>query len=65
MDEERRQKEKYRSRFIRDHEVPDWENSKHDPKDSKGKGFNYESANNIENGLFMRIHLVKQGCGNR
>lgn len=45
MDEERRQKENYRSRLMEDHEVPDWAYSKPDPKDTKGKGFDYESAN--------------------
>ncbi|KAL1832479.1 hypothetical protein ACET3Z_002130 [Daucus carota] len=45
MDEERRQKENYRSRLMEDHEVPDWVYTKPDPKDTKGKGFDYESAN--------------------
>lgn len=45
MDEERRQKENYRSRLMEDHEVPDWAYAPPETKDSKGKGFDYESAN--------------------
>lgn len=44
MDEERRQKERYRSRLMEDHEVPDWAYATPDTKE-KGKGFLYESAN--------------------
>ncbi|XP_074341619.1 putative ATP-dependent DNA helicase CHR12 [Apium graveolens] len=45
MDEERRQKENYRSRLMEENEVPDWAYAQPDPKDTKGKGFDYESAN--------------------
>lgn len=45
MDEERRQKENYRSRLMEEIEVPDWAYAQPDPKDTKGKGFDYESAN--------------------
>ncbi|XP_071741647.1 probable ATP-dependent DNA helicase CHR12 [Rutidosis leptorrhynchoides] len=46
MDEERRQKEQYRSRLMEDHEVPEWAYTKPDnPKDMRGKGFDYETAN--------------------
>jgi len=46
MDEERRQKERYKSRLMGDHEVPDWAYTKPDnPKDMRGKGFDYETAN--------------------
>ncbi|GJV28574.1 hypothetical protein Tco_1385022 [Tanacetum coccineum] len=46
MDDERRQKEGYRSRLMEDHEVPDWAYSKPgNPKDMRGKGFDYETAN--------------------
>ncbi|KAI3827749.1 hypothetical protein L1987_01832 [Smallanthus sonchifolius] len=46
MDDERRQKERYRSRLMEDHEVPDWAYTKPDnPKDMRGKGFDYETAN--------------------
>lgn len=45
MDEERRQKENYRSRLMEEHEVPDWAYAPPETKDSKGKGFDYESAN--------------------
>ncbi|XP_055818078.1 probable ATP-dependent DNA helicase CHR12 [Solanum dulcamara] len=44
MDEERKQKERYRSRLMEDHEVPDWAYATPDSKE-KGKGFLYESAN--------------------
>ncbi|KAK4790333.1 hypothetical protein SAY86_017637 [Trapa natans] len=39
MDEERRQKENYRSRLMEDHEVPEWAYSTPDSKASKSKGF--------------------------
>lgn len=39
MDEERRQKENYRSRLTEDHEVPEWAYSTPDSKASKPKGF--------------------------
>ncbi|GJV68640.1 probable ATP-dependent DNA helicase CHR12 [Tanacetum coccineum] len=46
MDDERRQKERYRSRLMEEHEVPDWAYTKPDnPKDMRGKGFDYETAN--------------------
>ena len=46
MDDERRQKEGYRSRLMEEHEVPDWAYTKPDnPKDMRGKGFDYETAN--------------------
>lgn len=45
MDEERRQKERYRSRLMEEHEVPDWIYSVPISKDTKGKGFDYEAAN--------------------
>ncbi|GJQ90390.1 probable ATP-dependent DNA helicase CHR12 [Tanacetum coccineum] len=46
MDDERRQKERYRSRLMEDHEVPDWAYTKPDnPMDMRGKGFDYETAN--------------------
>ncbi|PWA80025.1 homeotic regulator [Artemisia annua] len=46
MDDERRQKEGYRSRLMEDHEVPDWAYTKPDnPQDMRGKGFDYETAN--------------------
>ncbi|XP_076936316.1 putative ATP-dependent DNA helicase CHR12 isoform X1 [Bidens hawaiensis] len=46
MDDERRQKERYRSRLMEDHEVPDWAYTKPDnPKDMRSKGFDYETAN--------------------
>ncbi|KAI3715446.1 hypothetical protein L6452_22428 [Arctium lappa] len=45
MDDERRHKERYRSRLMEEHEVPDWAYSKPDnPNDMKGKGFDYETA---------------------
>ncbi|PON80136.1 putative ATP-dependent DNA helicase CHR [Parasponia andersonii] len=40
MDEERRQKENYRSRLMEDHEVPEWAYSKPDNKENDTKGFN-------------------------
>lgn len=39
MDEERRQKENYRSRLVEDHEVPEWAYSIPDSKEGKSKGF--------------------------
>ncbi|GAY42579.1 hypothetical protein CUMW_067990 [Citrus unshiu] len=47
MDEERRQKENYRSRLMEDHEVPEWAYSAPDNKEEqKGfeKGFGHESS---------------------
>ncbi|CAH1449703.1 unnamed protein product [Lactuca virosa] len=45
MDDERKQKERYRTRLMEDHEVPDWAYTKPDnPKDMRGKGFDYETA---------------------
>lgn len=43
MDDERKLKEKYRSRLMEDHEVPDWAYTTPENKDGKGKGFDYES----------------------
>lgn len=43
MDDERKLKEKYRSRLMEDHEVPDWAYNAPENKDGKGKGFDYES----------------------
>nr|GEZ80086.1 probable ATP-dependent DNA helicase CHR12 [Tanacetum cinerariifolium] len=55
MDDERRQKKGYRSRLMEDHEVPDWAYSKPDnPKDIRGKGFDYETAN-LRRALGLRI----------
>ncbi|XP_058192879.1 probable ATP-dependent DNA helicase CHR12 [Rhododendron vialii] len=45
MDEERRRKENYRSRLMEEHEVPEWAYTTPDNKESKGKGFDYESKN--------------------
>ncbi|GMH28470.1 hypothetical protein Nepgr_030313 [Nepenthes gracilis] len=45
MDEERRVKENYKSRLMEEHEVPEWAYTTADDKESKGKGFDYESAN--------------------
>ncbi|KAL6971511.1 putative ATP-dependent DNA helicase chr12 [Sarracenia purpurea var. burkii] len=45
MDDERRQKENYRSRLMEEHEVPDWAYTAPDNKEGKGKGFDYESKN--------------------
>lgn len=39
MDEERRQKEKYRSRLMEEHEVPEWVYSVPDSHEEKNKGF--------------------------
>lgn len=47
MDEERRQRENYRSRLMEDHEVPDWAYAAPDTNDTKGKGFDHEAANLI------------------
>nr|GEY49300.1 probable ATP-dependent DNA helicase CHR12 [Tanacetum cinerariifolium] len=45
MDDERRQKERYISRLMEDHEVPDWAYTKPgNPMDMRGKGFDYETA---------------------
>lgn len=43
MDEERRQKENYRSRLMEEHELPDWVYSPLN-KDDKAKGFNSGSV---------------------
>uniref|UniRef100_A0A5B7A9G1 DNA helicase n=1 Tax=Davidia involucrata TaxID=16924 RepID=A0A5B7A9G1_DAVIN len=43
MDEERRQKENYRSRLMEEHEVPDWAYSAPDNEEGKGKGFEHDS----------------------
>ncbi|GAB4843430.1 Probable ATP-dependent DNA helicase chr12 [Ancistrocladus abbreviatus] len=45
MDEERRQKENYKSRLMEEHEVPEWAYTTAENKEGKGKGFDYESAN--------------------
>ncbi|GAB2220165.1 hypothetical protein Droror1_Dr00007808 [Drosera rotundifolia] len=45
MDEERRLRENYRTRLMEEHEVPDWAYTTPDVNDTKGKGFDYESAN--------------------
>ncbi|XP_031121330.1 probable ATP-dependent DNA helicase CHR12 [Ipomoea triloba] len=45
MDEERRQKERYRSRLMEDYEVPDWAYVQADSNQGKGKGFLHDSAN--------------------
>ncbi|KAL8162208.1 hypothetical protein V2J09_013697 [Rumex salicifolius] len=45
MDEERRQKEKYKARLMEDHEVPEWAYTTTDNNETKGKGFDYEIAN--------------------
>lgn len=45
MDEERRQKERYKSRLMEDHEVPDWAYTTPDNKEAKAKGFEYDSKN--------------------
>lgn len=45
MDEERRQKERYRSRLMEDYELPDWAYVQADSNQGKGKGFLYDSAN--------------------
>lgn len=45
MDEERRLKESYRSRLMEEHEVPDWAYTAPEPKENKGKGFDFDAAN--------------------
>ncbi|KAH9617893.1 hypothetical protein KSS87_010160 [Heliosperma pusillum] len=42
MDEERRQKENYRSRLMEDHEVPEWVYAVNAGISEKGKGFEYD-----------------------
>lgn len=42
MDEERRQKENYRSRLMEDHEVPEWVYTINADVTEKGKGFDYD-----------------------
>ena len=42
MDEERRQKENYRSRLMEDHEVPEWVYTVNADVTEKGKGFDYD-----------------------
>ncbi|XP_028773967.1 probable ATP-dependent DNA helicase CHR12 isoform X2 [Neltuma alba] len=44
MDEERRQKENYRSRLMEEHEVPDWVYSAAANKDDKVKAFDFGSV---------------------
>ncbi|KAM7462757.1 hypothetical protein LguiA_030878 [Lonicera macranthoides] len=44
MDEERRQKENYKSRLMEEHEVPDWAYTAPDANDTKGKGFDCEAS---------------------
>ncbi|KAJ4722406.1 Chromatin structure-remodeling complex protein SYD [Melia azedarach] len=44
MDEERRQKENYRSRLMEDHEVPEWAYSAPDNKEDQNKGFEHDSS---------------------
>lgn len=45
MDEERRQKENYRSRLMEEHEVPEWAYSAPDSKEDLNKGFEHDSSN--------------------
>ncbi|XP_028119379.1 probable ATP-dependent DNA helicase CHR12 [Camellia sinensis] len=45
MDEERKRQENYRSRLMEEHEVPEWAYTAPDNKETKGKGFDYESSN--------------------
>ncbi|XP_030536078.1 probable ATP-dependent DNA helicase CHR12 [Rhodamnia argentea] len=45
MDEERRQRENYRSRLMEEHEVPEWAYSTPDVKASKSKGFDHDVSN--------------------
>ncbi|KAL3505887.1 hypothetical protein ACH5RR_031269 [Cinchona calisaya] len=45
MDQERKQKESYRSRLMEEHEVPDWAYAAPETNEPKGKGFQYEAAN--------------------
>ncbi|KAL2922518.1 putative ATP-dependent DNA helicase CHR12 [Bienertia sinuspersici] len=42
MDEERRQKENYRSRLFEDHEVPEWVYTVNTEATERSKGFDYE-----------------------
>lgn len=42
MDEERRQKENYRSRLMEDHEVPEWVYTVNADVSDRGKGFDHE-----------------------
>lgn len=44
MDEERRQKENYRSRLMDEHEVPEWAYSAADGKEEKSKGFEHDAS---------------------
>ncbi|GAB2266574.1 Probable ATP-dependent DNA helicase chr12 [Dionaea muscipula] len=44
MDEERRLKENYKARLMEEHEVPDWAYTTAETNETKGKGFDYESA---------------------
>ncbi|KAJ7980086.1 Chromatin structure-remodeling complex protein SYD [Quillaja saponaria] len=44
MDEERRQKENYRSRLMEEHEVPEWVYSTPNNKEEKSKGFDSGSV---------------------
>ncbi|KAL5849724.1 hypothetical protein ACOSQ4_007737 [Xanthoceras sorbifolium] len=44
MDEERRQKENYRSRLMEEHEVPEWAYSAPETKEDQNKGFEHESS---------------------
>ncbi|KAK3440831.1 hypothetical protein EUGRSUZ_B01100 [Eucalyptus grandis] len=45
MDEERRQRENYRSRLMEDHEVPEWAYSTPDANEGKSKGFDHDVSN--------------------
>ncbi|KAI3443219.1 uncharacterized protein J3R85_000141 [Psidium guajava] len=45
MDEERRQRENYRSRLMEEHEVPEWAYSTPDAKAGKSKGFDHDVSN--------------------
>ncbi|XP_056175118.1 probable ATP-dependent DNA helicase CHR12 [Syzygium oleosum] len=42
MDEERRQRENYRSRLMEEHEVPEWAYSTPDANEGKSKGFEHD-----------------------
>ncbi|XP_057538661.1 probable ATP-dependent DNA helicase CHR12 [Amaranthus tricolor] len=42
MDEERKQKENYRSRLMEDHEVPEWVYTINSEAAERGKGFDYD-----------------------
>ena len=44
MDEDRRQKENYRSRLMEEHEVPEWAYSTTDGKEEKSKGFEHDAS---------------------